>query len=61
MTLEIALQASRLLYTIEECERIDDELSSIASENYKLLQIIQDAITAVNCYKDELNRKLDKL
>ena len=61
MTRETALQVSRLLYAVEECERIDDELSSITSENSKLLQIIQDAITAVDCYKDELNRELDKL
>lgn len=61
MTYDTALQVANILYEIEECDNVTDELFNVNSESPKLLQIIRDAITAIGYYKDELNRKLDKL
>ena len=61
MTYDTAVQASNILYEIEECDNVADELSNVNSESLKLSQIIRDAITAIDCYKDELHRKLDEL
>lgn len=61
MTHDTAKQTADILYEMEECDRVADELFNINSKNSKLLQIIREAITAIDCYKDELNRKLDKL
>lgn len=61
MTHDTAKQAADILYEMEDCKRVAEELFNVNSESPKLLQIIREAITAIDCYKDELNRKLDKL
>lgn len=61
MTYDTAKQAADIFYEIEECNSLAEQLSCITSNNMKLSQILLNAITAIDCYKDELNRKLDEL
>lgn len=61
MTYDTAKQAADILYEMEECEMAADQLSNMVFDNPKLSLIVHDAVTAIGCYKDELNRKLIEL